>query len=81
MVLFPQKKPEDTIMWLSHTPIGEHLFTFDGVKIYNFFADYPHHLTKEEVEIFDKENVWLANYFQERKEILGPHKEYMHKDS
>ena len=28
--------------------IGEHLFTFDKVKIYNLFADYPHNLTPEE---------------------------------
>ena len=36
--------------------LGEMFFSFDKKKIYNFWTDYPHNLTKEEKEIFDKEN-------------------------
>ena len=46
--------------------IGEQLFSFDKKKIYNLFADYPHNLTKEEKEIFDKENPYWADFFKNR---------------
>ena len=37
----------DVISWVDNVEvIGERLFTFDGVKIYNLFADYPHNLSK-----------------------------------
>lgn len=45
---------------------GEHLFSFDKKKIYNLFRDYPYKLTKEEKEIFDKENPYWAEFFKWR---------------
>lgn len=47
--------------------IGEHLFTFDGEKIFNLFRDYPHELTEEEKKIFDEENPYWADFFKDRK--------------
>lgn len=43
-------------------PMGEDYFSFDGKKIYNYWEDYPHNLTKEEVEIFKKERPFWANF-------------------
>ena len=39
---------------------GKILFTFDGVKIFNFWTDYPERLTPEQIEIFKRENPILA---------------------
>ena len=38
--------------------------SFDKKKIYNLFADYPHNLTAEEKEIFDKENPYWCDFFK-----------------
>jgi hypothetical protein len=55
------------VKWVSdRNKIGEHLFTFDGKKIFNLFRDYPHKLTKEQKEIFDSENPYWANFFKDR---------------
>lgn len=64
---FYKKNETDKIYWLAKDEtIGEHLFTFDQKKIYNLFKDYPHELTKEEKEIFDKENPYWKEYFKDR---------------
>ena len=50
-------------IWWVDTPCetdGEMLFTFDKKRIYNFFADYPHELTPEQIAIFKRENPILA---------------------
>ncbi|MCC8192224.1 MAG: hypothetical protein LIO41_04200 [Ruminococcus sp.] len=47
--------------------LGEHLFTLDLKKIYNLFKDYPKALTKEEKEIFDRENPFWQEFFSDRK--------------
>ena len=39
---------------------GEFLFSFDKKTAFNFFADYPAKLTKEQIEIFKKEQPLLA---------------------
>ena len=57
----------DKVWWLDNSDvIGEFVFSFDKKKEYNLFADYPHKLTKEEKEIFDKENSFWADYFKDR---------------
>lgn len=34
---------------------------------YNLFADYPYCLSKEHINLFDKENPFWADFFKERK--------------
>ena len=47
--------------------IGEMRFTFDDEKIYNLFHDYPHSLTPEEKEVFDKLNPFWVEFFKDRE--------------
>ena len=62
---FYKNNPTDKIWWLDTVGvIGEFLFSFDKKKIYNLFMDYPQNLTKEEKEIFDKENPYWADFFK-----------------
>ena len=65
---FYKKDDTDKIWWVDNVEQeGEFLFSFDKKKVYNLFRDYPHNLTAEEVEIFDKENPYWADFFKERK--------------
>lgn len=59
----------DKIWWLDNSDevIGEFIFSFDKKKQYNLFEDYPHNMTAKEVEIFDKENPYWANFFRDRR--------------
>lgn len=60
-----KQNPSDLIWWVDITDrIGEFVFTFDKKTFFNFFRDYPEKLTKEQKEIFDKENPTL-------KELVG----------
>lgn len=66
---FYKNNEDDLIYWVDNPDeVGTWEFTFDKKKIYNMFRDYPHELTKEEVEIFDKENPYWAEFFKDRKE-------------
>ena len=58
----------DSIWWLDNRgeAIGEYVFSFDKKTQFNLFQDYPHKLTKEQKEIFDKENPYWANFFEGR---------------
>lgn len=67
-LLFFKNNPDDLIWWVDTSDrVGEWLFSFDKKKIYNMFADYPHNLTKEEKEIFDKENPYWKDFFSDRQ--------------
>ena len=69
---FIKKNENDKVFWL-HNGVnvrGELIISFDKKKCYNLFADYPHNLTDEEIEIFDKENPFWADFFKHRKEKL-----------
>ena len=57
----------DTIWWKDNGRIGEHIFSFDKKTEFNLFADYPYKLTKEQKEIFDKENPEWKEFFRGRQ--------------
>ena len=61
--------PEGKVWWLDNGRYrtGEHIFSFDRKTEFNLFADYPYCLSKEQVELFDKENPFWADFFKERK--------------
>ena len=64
---FYKNNKKDTIYWVdNYDIIGEFLFSFDKKTIYNLFRDYPYKLNKEQKEIFDKENLYWADFFSER---------------
>lgn len=65
---FYKNKASDVIYWVDNVEAkGERLFSFDRMKIYNLFADYPHALTSAEKAIFDKENPYWADFFKGRQ--------------
>lgn len=65
---FYKNNDTDPIWWVDNTEkVGEHLFTFDKKQIFNLFEDYPYKLTKEQKEIFDKENPFWKDFFKDRK--------------
>lgn len=67
---FYKNNKKDKIWWVEDSEsIGIWLFSFDKKKIYNLFQDYPSNMTRREVEIFDKENPYWADFFSDRKEV------------
>ena len=68
MYNFVKNRKKDTIWWVDNADevIGEWLFSFDKEHIFNMFSDYPDKLTKEQREIFDKENPEWADFFRDR---------------
>lgn len=64
-----KENDSDKVWWVDTgwLEVGLMLITFDKKKFYNLFADYPHNMTPEEVEIFDKENPFWADFFSNRK--------------
>lgn len=64
-----KNEPTDKIWWLDNEDekVGEWIFSFDKKQTFNMFADYPHNLTPEQKEIFDKENPYWADFFKDRK--------------
>ena len=64
-----KNEPTDKIWWLDNTDekVGEWIFSFDKETTFNMFADYPHKLTAEQKEIFDKENPFWKEFFADRK--------------
>lgn len=65
---FYKNEETDRIWWIdnSEEEVGVFLFSFDKKKIFNLFADYPHNLTEEQKEIFDKENPYWKDFFKDR---------------
>lgn len=64
---FYKNEPDDQIWWVDDPEtIGTFLFTFDKKQIFNLFADYPDKLTKEQRQIFDRENPDWKEFFKDR---------------
>ena len=64
---FYKQNKNDKIWWIDDLDsIGKYMFSFDKIKIFNLFADYPYNLTPEEKEIFDKENPYWKEFFKKR---------------
>lgn len=63
-----KENESDKVWWLDNGEEvkGEFVFSFDKKESFNLFADYPHNLTQEQKEIFDKENPYWADYFSGR---------------
>ena len=65
---FYKNRSKDKIYWLYNPDKrGEIVFSFDKKNTFNLFADYPHALTKEQKEIFDKENPFWVKFFADRQ--------------
>ena len=65
---FYKNKPSDKIWWVDNPErIGEWLFSFDKKKVFNMFSDYPHKLTPEQKQLFDKENSYWKEFFKDRQ--------------
>lgn len=64
-----KENDKDQVWWLDNSEEfrGIFIFSFDKKKQYNLFQDYPWKLTKEEKEIFDRENPYWAEFFKDRK--------------
>ena len=53
---FVKNNDTDVIYWVDDPDdVGTYEFSFDKKTTFNLFADYPHKLTPEQKEIFDKE--------------------------
>lgn len=63
-----KNNPNDVIWWLDNGSEvkGEFIFTFDQKTHFNMFEDYPHKLTKKQKDIFDKENPFWKDFFEDR---------------
>ena len=70
---YKKNSPSDKVWWVSEysddgdLSVGPLLISFDKKKIFNLFQDYPHALTKEQKELFDKENPYWKNFFKDRQ--------------
>lgn len=63
---FYHNNPGEEIWWADSDNCGEWIFSFDKIKLFNMFEDYPHNLTEEQKELFDKENPYWAEFFKDR---------------
>ena len=70
-LIFYKNKKTDKIFWVQNKNwqdiiIGVFLFSFDKKTIFNLFQDYPHKLSPEQKQIFDRENPEWADFFKDR---------------
>lgn len=57
-----KENPNDQVWWL-YSDVDEIIFSFDRIHKYYLFGDYPDKLTKEQKEIFDRENPYWVDFF------------------
>lgn len=66
---FYKENETDVIWWVDNPETkGVWLFSFDKKTVFNLFEDYPHKLTPEQKEIFDRENPYWAEFFKDRQQ-------------
>lgn len=66
---FYKEHKRDKVWWIDTSDYdGVFEFSFDKKKVFNLFRDYPYKLTKEQKEIFDRENPFWADFFKRRSE-------------
>ncbi len=65
---FYKENKSDKTYWVFEENVGNCLFSFDRKRIYNLYTDYPHKLTPQERQIFDKENKEIADWVIDRYE-------------
>lgn len=64
---FYKNDDNDKIWWVDNPDeIGVWEFSFDKNTVFNMFRDYPKALTPEQKMIFDKENPFWADFFEDR---------------
>lgn len=65
--VFYKENKGDKVWWVEHVDyMGELLVSFDRKKMYNLWKDYPRNFTKEEKDLFDRENPYWKNFFSKR---------------
>lgn len=64
-VFFKDHK-KDKIWWVSTGKKGDLAISFDKVTVLHLFSDYPWKFTKEQKELFDKEQPYWALFFSGR---------------
>lgn len=65
---FYKKTPQSKIWWVDDPDVrGEFVFSFDKKKKYNLFEDYPHNMSESEIKIFDDEEPFWKNFFNDRR--------------
>lgn len=67
--VFFKRNKGDKVWWVDELTeeglpyIGRLMVSFDNRKIFNVWADYPKEFSKEEKELFDKENPYWKEFF------------------
>ena len=84
MYVFEKRNKKDKIYWVDHflsykskfdfedRMMGELLVSFDRRRIFNLWCDYLWKFTPEQKALFDKENPYWANFFQDRNGTEPP---------
>lgn len=64
-----KNNPNDKVWWLDNPyDKGTWVFSFNKKDKFYLYRDYPQKLTKEQKEIFDKENPFWKEYFRKRSD-------------
>lgn len=64
---FYKQNEADEVWWTNDTEyVGRFLFSFDKKRVFNLFEDYPHELTQEQLETFNRENPYWVEFFKDR---------------
>lgn len=73
-VKFYKNNPTDKIWWVDDGKIGTNAISFDKKTILHLYRDYPHKFSREQVELFQKENPYWADYFSDRTPVFAEKK-------